>query len=157
MKKMKSSSNTTCKPPTLEEIEERKRKEPRAWALLHLSWKNDGMNSFGIHLNLYKWTFTLSPSITSLIYILSQMKGHLIHYKSSAIALITKVNVLFEIQLLVSRATIFDKIRENLYLRKSSCFPLFESKLNPISSISFIIIPLSPNQSLETNFIELGH
>ena len=58
---------------------------------------------------------------------------------------------------LVSRVTVFDEIHENPYLRKGPYFPLFESKTNSNHSISLIIIPLSPNQSFETNSIQFGH
>ena len=69
-------------------------------------------------LSLYKLTFPLKPSSTFFIYILGQMKAHLINLRSNGIECIMKVDVLFEIHTLVSRISVFDEIRENLYLQK---------------------------------------
>ena len=49
------------------------------------------------------------------------MKGHLIKFSPNDFKSITENNKLFEIQVLVSRVTVFDEIHENLYLRKSPC------------------------------------
>ena len=65
------------------------------------------------------------------------MKAHLINFKVNGTKPITKVNVMFEIHASVPRVTVFDKIRENPYLRKSPCSLLFEPKINSISLISF--------------------
>ena len=48
------------------------------------------------------------------------MKIHLSHFKSNALKSIMKVDVLFEIHVLVSKVSVFDEIRENPYLRKKS-------------------------------------
>lgn len=53
-----------------------------------------------------------------LIHTLSQTKTHLIHFKSNENKPITKVDV-FKLHMMVSKVTIFDKIRENPYSRKS--------------------------------------
>ena len=68
-----------------------------------------------------------------------------------------KVNVLFEIHTLVSRVTVFDKIRKNPYLQKSPYLTLFESKINSIHLVSSKFISLSLIQSFETNSIHFGH
>ena len=88
-------------------------------------------------------TFSLKPSSTSLIYNLSQMKGHLINLKSNGLKSIMNVNVLLEIHALASIVTGFDKILKNPCLRKSPCSLLFESKLKSISLISFNFNSLS--------------
>lgn len=73
------------------------------------------------------------------------MKGHLINFKSNAIASIMKVNILLEIHVLVSRVTVFNEIYENSYLQKSPCTKWFNSKINSNHSISFKFILLSLN------------
>lgn len=85
------------------------------------------------------------------------MKGHLIRFTSYAITLIMKVKVFFEIRALVSRVTVFNKIRKKLYLQKSSYSFLFESIINSLSLISFKFTSLNPNQSFEANSIQFGH
>ena len=68
--------------------------------------------------SLYSELFALKPSSIFLIYILGQMKAHLINLRSNEIKCIMKVDVLFEIHTLVSRISTFDEIRENSYLQK---------------------------------------
>ena len=58
-----------------------------------------------------------SPSIF-LIHDLGQMKTHLVNLKSNETKCIMKVDVLFKIHTWVSRISVFDEIRENLYLQK---------------------------------------
>ena len=127
---------------TLDGKNGRKKKRKGDWGFfcaLMTNWMNFGFIWNFICPLLHKTPFT------SIIYISSQMKIHLIHLRSNAIKSIMKVNVLFQIHALVSRVTVFDEIRKNPYLRESSYFPLFESKTNSISSISFNIISLSSN------------
>ena len=72
----------------------------------------------GSSLNLYKELFALKSSSTFLIHILGQMKTPLINLRLNETKCIMKVDVLFEIHTLVSRISVFDKIRENSYLQK---------------------------------------
>ena len=85
------------------------------------------------------------------------MKAHLIHFKSNGLKPMTKVNVLFQIQALVSRVTVFDKIRGNSYLRKSPRSSLFETTLNLTKSIPFESNSLSLTHSFETKLSHYGH
>ena len=123
------------------EMEERRREKSLGFGCAGMS----GMNSFEFISIPYKLIFAQSPPFTSTIYILSKMEGHLIQFKSNVIVSTTKVNVLHEIRLLVSRVTVFDEIQGNLYLRKNSCTTWFKSRINSNHSITFIIISLSSN------------
>ena len=67
----------------------------------------------GVHLNLIILSFCIQPPHNSIIYILSQMKGHLIQFTSNGIATVMEVNVLLEIHVWASRVFIFDEIRGN--------------------------------------------
>ena len=99
---------------------------------------------FWVHLEPYRIVFCTQPLSPKLISILSQMKTHLIHFKSNEIKPIMKIDVRFE-------------IRENSYLRKSPCPSLFKSKLNSINLISFKLTSFSSIQLFETNLIHFGH
>ena len=85
------------------------------------------------------------------------MITHLTRFTSNEITSIIKVNVFPEIHVMVSRVTVFDKMRENSYLQKGPCITLVKSKTNTNQSISFKFISLSSNQSFETNPIQFGH
>ena len=153
-------SPTTCKSSLLvtDEEEWKKEEEGSLGFALYLTWAEMELNELTLVLwKPYKPNFASKPSTSFLIYILIQTKGHLIQLTSNAIVSITKANVLLEIHAMVSRVTVFDKMRGNSYLRKSPCFPLFESKTNSNHSVSFITISLSSNQSFETNSIQLKH
>ena len=106
-------------------------------------------------LSLISQTFTHKPSIYFSIYNLSQMKGHLSNLKSNAITYIIKVHILFKIHALVLRITVFDKIRKNMYLRKSPHSLLFEPKFKLITLVSFTFNLLSSIQSFENNLSHL--
>ena len=85
------------------------------------------------------------------------MKAYLTRSMSNEITPIMKVNVLLEIHVLVSRVTVYDKIRKNSYLQNSPFSLLVESKTNPIILILFKFTSLSLIQSFETNLSHSGH
>ena len=76
----------------------------------------------------YNPNFCIEPPSYFSTYNLSQMKGHLNQFMLNEIATTTKVNVLLEIYVRVSRVSVFDEIREISYLRKSSYIAWFSLK-----------------------------
>ena len=101
--------------------------------------------------------FALKSSSIFLIHILGQMKTHLINLKSNETKCIMKIDVLFEIHMMVLRISAFDEIRENPYLQKGPQFTLFEFKLILINSIPSRFTSLGLIQSFETNPTHLAH
>ena len=114
-----SSKSHTKLQSLMERMEGRKKKKRKNMGCWEL------MNELkGVHHHLISPFLHLSPH-HSIIYILSQMKGHLSQFTSNGIAHNTEVNVLLEIHTWVCRVSEFDEIRGNSYLRKSPRITLF--------------------------------
>ena len=75
------------------------------------------------------------------------MRALLTNLKSKLIKCVMKVIVLIEIHTMVSKMTVFDEIRENLYLHKSPSIHWFESKnsFNPFNLIQYHFVKPNPS------------
>ena len=110
-----SPSSLTCQasnsPLNEEKLKERRRREREEGR--ELCW-DDEWTQMSSSLS-YKPTFCIEPPSYFSNYDPSQMKGHLNQFTPNGITISTKVNVLLEIYVRVSRVSVFDEIRVSLY------------------------------------------
>ena len=85
------------------------------------------------------------------------MKGHLIQFTSYGIATVMEVHILVEIHVRVSRVSLFDKIRENSYLRKSPHISQSKSKLNSIHLLPYHLAQIAHLRQFQFNLALKPH
>ena len=96
------------------------------------------------------------------------MNGHLNQFTLNGIAIITKVNVLLERYVRVSRVSVFGEKRRNSYLRKSPHIPQSMPKITSMHSLPYHLaqiahlrqfqfnLALKPHQFLKTHSISIN-